>query len=540
MTIPPRWSELEDQDNFRAYASLGDGPICQHCGDPINYPSMSCGYSSHPLLDSTCVTCRDAEDNFLDDHVCPMEVGCGCCWNTHQNIAEQGNHNRFAANDTANDELYMGENIGPIVTGDSEENPEGVLVAASSWTTADVLPDAQPVMQENPVDPSAASVQADPNMQMPDASMSAPTMASKPFTHYDYYEAVRNSYEDRIAKEASWRSGDYTEIIQKEASDSDVYFKGYQDALSGKEMDEGMANLSMDYYQGYKQGLLYNETNLQSAPPSPESIDTINNYPLPKSAPYHPNFMPSELRGDVYPKVGKTSGFSREAGWWNSNHNGGDDSLTDTGEEHIWGDGPADVTGNHIEALVRARPDITEDEVHNTIRHNPTWQAEVNEEFNDKDYGPGRNVTEEEMDRGINFSMYPGFLEDYKNNYSQGNPSNNYTRRLQKLYENNEFNEEDWEKRFRESRKLREAARELNILRVCDGCGARDNVNLGRSYGNDQWTADGDDDYCPDCSYGSCPSCFCDFDEIDHQPSCNRFRNGGNCVCPPCGCRCHL
>jgi len=279
MTLPPRLSELEGQDSFKAYASLGDGPICQHCGDPTNYPSMSCAYSSHPLLDNTCITCRDAEENFHDDHVCPMEVGCGCCWNTHKKISEQGNHNRFAVNDTANDEMYM--DLGPIagtVMSDTEENPEGVLVSASSWVTADVLPGPQPTQGDVNEDMSGAMNQDQPESEgmapsatQPVSTLGTPSMAS------------------------SWTAEDYISTIQKKASDSDVYSRGYSDAISGKEMDEGMANLSMDYYQGYKQGLLYNEDNLTSAPASIQDIQSKTYYEMQKSAPNPP-------RGDTFPK----------------------------------------------------------------------------------------------------------------------------------------------------------------------------------------------------------------------------------------------
>jgi len=267
MTLPPRWSELEGQDSFKAYASLGDGPICQHCGDPTNYPSMSCAYSSHPLLDNTCVTCRDAEDNFHDDHVCPMEVGCGCCWDTHKKISEQGNHNRFAVNDTANDEMYM--DLGPIagtVMSDTEENPEGILVSASSWVIADVMP--SPEMSSPDVQEGASAVS---NVDMPETA-NMPQTAQMP-----------------TSTASKWTAEDYYKTMNKIASDSDVFYKGYSDATSGKEMDEGMANLSMDYYQGYKQGLLYNEPNLVSSPPHPQDVNSQTHYEMPKSAPNYPN-----------------------------------------------------------------------------------------------------------------------------------------------------------------------------------------------------------------------------------------------------------
>ena len=255
-------------------------------------------------------------------------------------LDEQNIHT--AENDTANDELYMGENIGPIVTGDSEDSPEGILVKGSSWSvTADALPDetatnndisddTNPVstidqspmaMPQNNTPASTAmasrwhtadalpdetatnndtSSGSDPSggMLSPDSTAPASTMADPNASMTD-----PNASDEGNLVTSSWTSDDYVETIHKVASDSDVYYQGYGDATSGKEMDEGLANLSMDYYQGYKQGILYNQTNLESAPSNQESIDERSHYSLPKSAPYHPNFDPTLIRDGVDPKV---------------------------------------------------------------------------------------------------------------------------------------------------------------------------------------------------------------------------------------------
>jgi len=194
-------------------------------------------------------------------------------------LDEQNIHT--AENDTANDELYMGENIGPIVTGDSEDSPEGILVNGSSWSvTADALPDETAMNNDISDDTHPVSTIDQSPMAMPQNNNPASTAIA-----------------------SRWHSDDYMETIHKVASDSDIYYQGYGDATSGKEMDEGLANLSMDYYQGYKQGILYNQTNLESAPSNQESIDERSHYSLPKSAPYHPNFDPTLIRDGVDPKV---------------------------------------------------------------------------------------------------------------------------------------------------------------------------------------------------------------------------------------------
>lgn len=248
MTLPPRWSELEQEPIYKQAAV------------------------------ELCITCVDPKHD-----TCSMTNGCPCCGESSKAIDEEGNHNRFAANDTSNDELYMGEEIGPIA------GAIGDTVASTWQVTADALPDATGAPDNSapisPADTGSAmggsselttppAMQADPNQQM--GMMTS--MASSDFS--------------------SWESRIYLDIIRKEASDSDVYFQGYADATSGKEMDEGLANLSMDYYQGYKQGLLYNEENLQSAPFNKEDINSRSYYPeKTNNAPYSADH--SELRGQT-------------------------------------------------------------------------------------------------------------------------------------------------------------------------------------------------------------------------------------------------
>ena len=50
----------------------------------------------------------------------------------------------------------------------------------------------------------------------------------------------------------------------KEANDSELYYQGYGDAQAGKPMDEDLALLSKDYYNGYTQYKFYNKTPQQS------------------------------------------------------------------------------------------------------------------------------------------------------------------------------------------------------------------------------------------------------------------------------------
>jgi hypothetical protein len=54
------------------------------------------------------------------------------------------------------------------------------------------------------------------------------------------------------------------DAFTKSSSASDLYNQGYLDAQSGKELDEDLALLSKDYYEGYTQYKFYNKTPQQS------------------------------------------------------------------------------------------------------------------------------------------------------------------------------------------------------------------------------------------------------------------------------------
>jgi hypothetical protein len=57
---------------------------------------------------------------------------------------------------------------------------------------------------------------------------------------------------------------EFLEAFSKTANDSQLYYKGYMDAETGKPLDEDMALLSKDYYNGYEQYKFYNKTPQQS------------------------------------------------------------------------------------------------------------------------------------------------------------------------------------------------------------------------------------------------------------------------------------
>jgi len=59
-----------------------------------------------------------------------------------------------------------------------------------------------------------------------------------------------------IIMTGNWKSTDYLNSI-KEASDSEIYFRGFADGRSGMEMDKSLSNLSDDYFNGWQDGKIY-------------------------------------------------------------------------------------------------------------------------------------------------------------------------------------------------------------------------------------------------------------------------------------------
>ena len=71
--------------------------------------------------------------------------------------------------------------------------------------------------------------------------------------------------EDIVKQEARLSFVDYAlQTFVKQANDSELYYQGYNDAQAGKEMDEDLALLSKDYYEGYRTFKFYNKTPQQS------------------------------------------------------------------------------------------------------------------------------------------------------------------------------------------------------------------------------------------------------------------------------------
>jgi hypothetical protein len=244
MTIPPRWSELTEEPWEREAS--------------VNI--------------YVCPTCTD------DPHVCSMTQGCQCCGATQQQIASEGNPNRLAYRIAADGIDGL---AGPDARteGDELDWANGGFSQVNAGVLNDMQPKAPAGMPAQP--PSTTTPPPMPAMT-DGLSAGAPASITDPAP-----PAAAGAAGGVIS--SSWNADTYRSIFQKQASDSDVYYQGYNDAISGKKMDEGLANLSMDYYQGYKQGLIYNESSLTSVRPTIEHIEEPSLYGQKTNS--HPDYM---------------------------------------------------------------------------------------------------------------------------------------------------------------------------------------------------------------------------------------------------------
>jgi hypothetical protein len=88
------------------------------------------------------------------------------------------------------------------------------------------------------------------------------------FEHVEGETVADEAGDKKIIKENSKNiesTEDYLQVFaSKTASDSSLYYQGYNDAMAGKPLDEDLAVLSDDYYNGYQQYKFYNKTPQES------------------------------------------------------------------------------------------------------------------------------------------------------------------------------------------------------------------------------------------------------------------------------------
>lgn len=90
--------------------------------------------------------------------------------------------------------------------------------------------------------------------------------------------------------------------FQKQSNDSELYYRGYNDAQAGKPMDEDLALLSDDYFHGYDQFKFYNKTPQESLGQSLYDMKPNSNKIPRENGPMHPEDYdrgPNELTNGV-------------------------------------------------------------------------------------------------------------------------------------------------------------------------------------------------------------------------------------------------
>lgn len=196
---------------------------------------------------------------------------------------------------TSNDQMYGADQIGPVVTGSGDD--EGVVdddfegywddapedddyeiegevpdhnhiegVLGSHLLFSDALPQQGDITDNMDQSSTTPDVDMTPGMTPSNDAMNDPMSAGDATG----VGAIPTGSETGSGKNASWKGADFRRVL---ATDSDLYELGYKDRLDGKEMDQGLANLSQDYYQGYNQAGFYFERANESAPQNLVDID---------------------------------------------------------------------------------------------------------------------------------------------------------------------------------------------------------------------------------------------------------------------------
>ena len=88
------------------------------------------------------------------------------------------------------------------------------------------------------------------------------------FSHVEGPTATDEDAGHNIVKTQSYDpledTDDYIIAFTKESNDSQLYYQGFNDAMAGKPLNEDLAVLSDDYYNGYEQHKFYNKSPQES------------------------------------------------------------------------------------------------------------------------------------------------------------------------------------------------------------------------------------------------------------------------------------
>lgn len=191
---------------------------------------------------------------------------------------------------------------------DSNITPPGVhkgYVLGSHLLEADALPQAGDISDNtDPVSNMDMSPDLTPSNSSDNGMNAGDQMGMGPIPAQQPIKASR------------WTTADFKRVL---ATDSDLYELGYKDRLEGKDMDQGLSNLSQDYYQGYQQAGFYFEVAQQSAPQNLQDMTEGNNE-LPRN--------PVASRQGATDKNGWGAGKCPQCKSWNTDSNPGGNEAT--------------------------------------------------------------------------------------------------------------------------------------------------------------------------------------------------------------------
>ena len=79
-------------------------------------------------------------------------------------------------------------------------------------------------------------------------------------------DVVKTGDEEVTAGRKFNSTEDYLDLFQKKATDSELYYRGYEEAKAGRPLDVDLAEVSDDYFNGYQDRSVYKSTPQNSAP----------------------------------------------------------------------------------------------------------------------------------------------------------------------------------------------------------------------------------------------------------------------------------
>ena len=142
----------------------------------------------------------------------------------------------------------------PAESDDHSTSPIGVEAEHASLEG----PKPQDVFELQELEPGFSAVPLGPKVQKANLGNNLDNIEGENVEDLAPNEIVKT--ETRLAS-----TDDYLALFQKTSSDSQLYYRGYMEGLEGRPLDEDLALLSKDYFEGYDQSKFYKQSPQQSS-----------------------------------------------------------------------------------------------------------------------------------------------------------------------------------------------------------------------------------------------------------------------------------